>query len=122
MLPPHRKHWAEAMLNETDYLETRRGALSWIIGCVFAAIEVRVTFELERTLMPHKVLKVIGVLGAAIAIGAIGIYVTAKPYQRERIWITLRQAVSSNYVHKSEDRNALASESPSNRMQRAGSP
>lgn len=122
MLPPHRKHWAEVMLNESDYFESRRAAHRWILGCVLAAAKARVTFELERTLMPRKLLKVMGWACAAMAIGAMGVYISAKPYQRERIWITLRHAVSSDNVRGAEDMNALAPEPPDNRMQRTGSP
>lgn len=110
------------MLNESGYTTSRTAALKWAFGCVLAAVTVRITFELERTFMPRKMLKAIAWIGAAAAIGAIGIYATAKPYQRERIWITLRQVVHSNDAQRTEGKNTLASESPNNRVQRARSP
>ncbi len=33
MLPPHRKEWGEAMLNETAWIESRRAALQGVLGC-----------------------------------------------------------------------------------------
>jgi hypothetical protein len=82
------------MLNERAYITSRRVALQWALGCALTAVRERVTYELERTLMSRRI-KVLFGLGAALVMGAIGIYIDAKPYQRERIWMALRQATHS---------------------------
>jgi hypothetical protein len=96
VLPPHRKDWADAMLNESDYIKSRRAALQWTLGCTYAALRVRVTYELERTFMTRRILKVPLYFAAVLAIGAIGIYIDAKPYQRDRMWKALHQVVYSD--------------------------
>jgi hypothetical protein len=123
VLPPHRKDWADAMLNESNYIKSRRAALQWVLGCTCAALRVRVTYELERTFMTRRILKVPLYLAAVLAIGAIGIYIDAKPYQRERMWRTVHQVVNSDNAPRIDrGKNAFAPESPNNRVQRAGSP
>ena len=122
VLPPHRKDWADAMLNESDYIKSRRAALKWAVGCTCAAFRVRVTYELERTFMTRRILKVPIYLAAIMAVGAIGIYIDAKPYQRDRMWRTVHQVVySGNEPRIDRGTNASAPESPNNRMQRSGS-
>jgi hypothetical protein len=109
VLPPHRKDWADAMLNESDYIKSRWAALQWALGCTCAALRVRVTYELERTFMTRRILKVPFYLAAVFAIGAIGIYIDAKPYQRDRMWETLHQVVySDNTPRVDRGKNAFA--------------
>lgn len=95
MLPPHRKDWANAMLNEIEYIESRRLAAWWTLGCASFAIRERVSFELERTFMSHRTLKAVLGLGAASVIAVVGIYMAQKPYQRERISIALHRVLDS---------------------------
>jgi hypothetical protein len=95
MLPAHKKEWAEAMLNEAEYSKSHREALQWVLGCVFAALQERVAYELGRTLMNRKARNFLLGLGAMLVATVIGIYITAKPYQRERIWIALGQTPHS---------------------------
>jgi len=57
ILPPHRKGWAEAMLNELAYAASRRAALSWVPGCVLFAIGERTSCEPRRTFMTRRILK-----------------------------------------------------------------
>jgi hypothetical protein len=45
--------------------------------------------------MKRRILKGLVGLGVVLIVGAVGIYVTAKPYQRDRIWITLQQGMHS---------------------------
>jgi hypothetical protein len=123
VLPPHRKDWADAMLNESDYIKSRSAVLQWVLGCTCAAFRVRVIYELEREFMIRRIFKGLLGLGAVLIIGLIGIYIGAKPYQRDRIWKTLHQVVYSGNAQRIErDKNVLASESPNSRMQRRGSP
>jgi hypothetical protein len=120
VLPPHRKDWADAMLNESDYIKSRTAALQWALGCTCAAFRVRVTYELERAFMTRRILKGLLGFGAVLVIGLISIYIAAKPYQRDRIWITLQQVVyHENAQRIDRGKNAFASESPNNRMQRS---
>jgi cytochrome c-type biogenesis protein CcmH/NrfG len=41
----------------------------------------------------RRIFKVVLALGAVLVVVAIGTYIDAKPYQRERIWITVHDAV-----------------------------
>jgi len=93
LLPPHRKEWGEAMLNEVPYIKSRATARYWVLGCALTAFRERIAFELGRTFMTRRIFKVMLVIGGLLAIGAIGTYFDLKPYQRERIWITVRNAV-----------------------------
>jgi hypothetical protein len=92
-MPPHRKEWGEAMLNEVAHIKSRRDALQWTLGCLFIAFNERLAFELGRTFMTRRIFKVVLALGAALVVVAIGTYIDAKPYQRERIWMTVHDAV-----------------------------
>ena len=85
ILPPHRKDWAEAMLNEMAYAGSRRAALYWLLGCVLSAIRERASYTLRRTCMTRRIFKTLFGLGAAAAIAVVGVYAVQKPYQRERI-------------------------------------
>lgn len=102
LLPRHRESWAEAMLNEAAYITSRRAALRWAFGCTCAAFRERVTHELEKTLMRRRMLRILVGLTASLALVTVGIYVTAKPYQRERIWITVRQALQSDQAPRAD--------------------
>jgi hypothetical protein len=93
LLPPHRKEWGEAMLNEIPYITSRKAASRWLFGCLMAALRERVIFELGRTFMTRRLVKVMMGLVAILVIGAIGTYIDAKPYQRERIWITVHDFI-----------------------------
>lgn len=95
ILPPHRKDWAEAMFNELAYIESRRLASFWVLGCAWLAIRERISFELERTFMGRRILKAVLGLGAASVIAVVGIYMVQKPYQRERISIYLHRVFGS---------------------------
>ena len=81
------------MLNEVEYMETRRAAVDWAIGCALAAFKERLACEVGRTFMTRRILKVTLGAAALFALGCIGIYIDAKPYQRERIWLEFREAV-----------------------------
>jgi hypothetical protein len=75
------------MLNERAYIKPHRLALQWALGCALTAVKERVSYELEKTSMSRKLLKTLLGLGGAFAVGALGIYIDTKPYQRDRIWI-----------------------------------
>jgi len=85
ILPPQRKDWAEAMLNEMAWAGSRRAALHWMLGCLWSAIRERTSYELGRTLMTRKTVRTLFGLCAASVIAGAGIYALQKPYQRERI-------------------------------------
>jgi hypothetical protein len=93
LLPPHRKEWGEAMLNEVAYIESRRAAAWWLFGCFAAALRERAIFELGRTFMTRRIVKVAAGILAVLAFVAIGTYIDAKPYQRERIWIAVHDVI-----------------------------
>ncbi|MGH8216816.1 MAG: hypothetical protein ACREPZ_14145 [Rhodanobacteraceae bacterium] len=96
ILPPHRKDWAEAMFNEIAYIQSPRAARYWVIGCTLFAIKERVSFELWRVFMRHRILKAVLGLGAVSVIAVVGTYMAQKPYQRERISITLHRVFESS--------------------------
>lgn len=96
ILPPHRKDWAEAMLNEVAYIESRRAAIRWAVECTFFVISERISYELRRKLMNQKVFKFMLGLGAAAAILVVGIYAALEPYQKERINMGLHRAFAAN--------------------------
>jgi hypothetical protein len=89
IMPPHRKEWAEAMLNEMAYIGSRRAAWHWLLGCMLFAAWERASHELRRAFMPHGILKTCLTLSAVAVMAVIGIYAMQKPYQRERIRIAL---------------------------------
>jgi hypothetical protein len=99
IMPPHRKEWAEAMLNEVAYVRTRRAAWSWLLGCTLFAVKERASYELARAFMPNGILKKLFTLSVASVIAVIGIYMMQKTYQRERILITLFHHGSSAAHH-----------------------
>jgi hypothetical protein len=93
LLPPHRKEWGEAMLNEITCIESRSAAMQWAWGCVLTACRERVVFEMGRTFMTRRLVKLVLGLGAVLVIGSVGVYVDSKPYQRERIRIAVHDAM-----------------------------
>lgn len=89
ILPPHRKDWAEAMLNEIAYVRSRRAALSWVLGSTLFAIRERASYELLSAPTLRGTLKTLLGLSAAAVITVIGVYAIQKPYQRERILLVV---------------------------------
>lgn len=85
IMPPHRKEWAEAMLNEIAYVDSTRQMLPWIFGSVLSALKARAPYELETTIMRRGILKTSVTLSALLVVALIGMYTVLKPYQRERI-------------------------------------
>ncbi|WP_188795217.1 hypothetical protein [Dyella nitratireducens] len=85
MMPPHRKDWAEAMLNEMAYVKSRRAAWHWLLGCTLFAIRERASYELGGVFMNRRIFKFLFGLSAASVIAVTGVYAIQKPYQRERI-------------------------------------
>jgi hypothetical protein len=111
------------MLNEGAYIKSHRLALQWALGCALTAVKERVTYELEKASMSRKLLKTLLGLGGVLAIGALGIYIDAKPYQRERIRIALGHGTHSDQREGPGRANgAPALEPPNNRVQPAGEP
>jgi hypothetical protein len=89
--PQHRKEWARAMLNELAYIESPRAAGRWMIGSLLFAVRERTIYELEEVLVNNKAFKTALVL-VVVAVGAVaGTYAIQKPYQQERIKITLHR-------------------------------
>jgi hypothetical protein len=85
MLPPNSKEWAEAMLYELAYIQSRRAALSWVLGCIFSSIKARAAYALVGAFAPRKMLNALLSVGVASVVLATSIYMVQKPYQRERI-------------------------------------
>jgi len=81
------------MLNELAYIKSRKAAALWLFGCFVAALRERAIFELRRTFMTRRIVKVAAALLAVLVFGAIGTYMNSKPYQRERIWITVHDFI-----------------------------
>lgn len=102
IMPPHRKEWAEAMFNEMAYIRSRRAAWHWLFGCTLLAVKERASYELVRAFMPNGIFKTFLKLSAAAVIAVIGLYAIQKPYQRERILITLFHH-GSPAVHHAKD-------------------
>lgn len=102
LLPPHRKSWAETMFNEIAYIPSRRVALRWALGCTLSAVRERTSYEFGRTFMRHRTLKTLLGLGAASVILVAGLYAVQKPYQRERISITLHQIFAAKQARTSK--------------------
>lgn len=100
LLPPHRKDWADAMFNEAGYLSPGE-VRSWTVQCTLVALRERIIHELEINRMHRTVLKVTASGAAMLLIGAVGVYLIAKPYQRERIRIELRQALDLESTSRS---------------------
>lgn len=96
ILPPHRKDWAEAMLNEMAYIRSRRGAWYWAFGCALFVIRERASYALARTFATRRILKTLLGLSAALVFTLAGVYMVQKPYQRERIWITVLHSIGAS--------------------------
>ncbi len=91
IMPPHRKDWAQAMLNELAYIESGPTAVRWLVGSTLFAIKVRTTYELEKAFMSKRSFKTALVL-IAVAVGVVAsLYAVQKPYQQERIKFTLHR-------------------------------
>ena len=82
IIPVHLKDWAVAMLNESEYIESRSEAVHWIVQSVLFTIKERSIYELEKTLMNYRAFT--GALSLiALAVGLIaGTYAIQKPYQQ----------------------------------------
>lgn len=93
VLPPHRKEWTEAMLNEAAYIESPRHALRWIFGSVLSSMKARASYEMERAFMSHRILKTFITLSVLAVATLIGVYAVQKPYQRERIKLVILHQV-----------------------------
>ena len=98
ILPSNRKEWAAAMLNEVEYVESTRQMLRWIAGSVLGAMKVRVSYEMERTLMNRGILRSFLALGAVM----VGVYAIQKPYQRERIKLVILQHLEGSSSRQSK--------------------
>jgi len=95
LMPPHRKDWTNAILNELAYIGTRRAVMRWIIGSMLFAIRERSIYELEKASMNIGTVKTILILGA-VAVGVVaGTYAIQKPYQQERIKFTLHRLLNA---------------------------
>lgn len=91
VLPPNRKEWAAAMLNEAEYVESSQHVLRWVAGSALSAMKVRVSYEMERTFMSRGILKTFLALCAVMVAAMGGVYAMQKPYQRERIKLVVLQ-------------------------------
>lgn len=89
IMPPHRKDWARAMLNECAYIESRPAAARWIIEGTLLAIKERTIYQLETIPMNIRVFKAGLVLITAAVAVIVGVYAIQKPYQQERIKFAL---------------------------------
>ncbi|HUA79592.1 MAG TPA: hypothetical protein VL997_04410 [Dyella sp.] len=89
VMPPHRRDWAAAMLNEIAYVRSRRAAWHWVLGCTLFAIRERTSYELVSAFTPRGMLKALFKLSAVSFMAVIGLYMIQKPYQRERILIAI---------------------------------
>lgn len=89
IMPSHRKDWAQAMLNECAYIESRREAVRWIVESTLFAIKERTTYELGKASVNIRTFKAALLLIAAAVSVVAGIYAIQKPYQQERIKIAL---------------------------------
>ena len=96
VLPPNRKEWAAAMLNEVEYVESSQHMLRWIAGSVLSAMKVRVSYEMERTFMSRGILKTFLALCTVMVVAMGGVYAMQKPYQRERIKLVILQHVEGS--------------------------
>lgn len=95
IVPPHRKAWAHAILNELAYIETRRAAVRWIIGSTLFAIKERTIYELENASMNIRVIKTPLILIAMAVSVVAGTYAIQKPYQQERIKFALHRLLNA---------------------------
>lgn len=99
ILPWQRKEWAEAMLNEIAYVGSYWTALRWMLGSTLCAIQERASYELEKTFMSRRFLKAALGISAVLMVTMIGVYAIQKPYQRERIKLTLLHRVEASSAH-----------------------
>ncbi|MDE1893941.1 MAG: hypothetical protein KGM46_10205 [Pseudomonadota bacterium] len=95
ILPSHRKEWAGEMLNEMAYIRSRRRALYWAFGCALFAIRERASHEFASTFTTRRILKSLLGVSAAVTFLLTGVYMVQKPYQRERILITVLHSVGA---------------------------
>lgn len=96
VLPSPRKEWADAMLNEVAYLESKRQVLRWVAGSVLSAVKIRTSYEMERTFMNRGLFKNLVVLGMVMILAMTGLYAIQKPYQRERIRLVILEHVEGS--------------------------
>ena len=89
IVPSHRKDWAQAMLNECAYIESRRKAARWIAESTLFAIKERSIYQLRKASMNIGAFKAALVLIALAVSFVAGVYAIQKPYQQERIKIAL---------------------------------
>lgn len=89
IMPPHRKDWTDAILNELAYIRTRRATVCWMIGSMLFAIKERTNYELDNAAMNISRTALILVVMAVSAVA--GTYAIQKPYQQERIKFTLHR-------------------------------
>lgn len=99
ILPPHRKDWAAAMLNEMAYVGSRRIAWRWVLGCILFAIRERASYQLTKTFATHRILKTVFGLSAAFVFVVAGVWMVQKPYQQERILITIFHHAGAPATH-----------------------
>jgi hypothetical protein len=95
IMPPHRKDWAHAILNELAYIETRRAAVRWMIGSTLFAIRERTHYELENASMNIRIIKTTLILIALAVSVVAGTYAIQKPYQQERIKFALHRLLDA---------------------------
>ena len=95
LLPPHRKEWGAAMINELEFLASRAAAARWAVGCALTCVRERIVFELGWTNMTRRILKFTMAAGIVVVAFLAGVYIIAKPYQRERIQIMVRHALTA---------------------------
>lgn len=95
IMPSHRKEWAQAMLNELAYIESRPAAVRWILECTLFAIRERTTYQLKEASMNIRTLKTALVLVAVAVSVVAGGYAVQKPYQQDRIKFTLHRWLDS---------------------------
>jgi hypothetical protein len=96
VLPPHRKEWAEAMLNEVAYVESTRRMLRWMAGCLLSATKARVSYEVEKIFMSRRILRTCLALATVMVVTMVGVYAIQKPYQRERINIFILKHIEGS--------------------------
>jgi hypothetical protein len=94
-MPPHRKDWARAVLNELPYIESRRAIFRWVIESTVFAVRERITYELENSTMNLRVFKTTIILIAIAVSAVVGTYAIQKPYQQERIKFTLHRLLDA---------------------------
>lgn len=96
IMPSHGRDWAEAMLNELAYIESRRAAVRWIIESMLFAIRERTTYELGKASVNISPSKTALVLVVAAGCAVAGVYAVQKPYQQERIKFALHRVLDGS--------------------------